>query len=131
RQDGCGAQHAAESFTRVLGAGIGASTRTTVSRGDRPRAGATRTCSPSNTRASASARSPSMSRMHPVTILMAAAALSACSTVQRVGHMFSGGQHHDVNAEPQGGRISILATDPALTPDAPLPGHPLTPPSPL
>lgn len=73
-----------------------------------------------------------MSRMHPVTILMAAAALSACSTVQRVGNLFGGGgEHHNANEEPQEGRISILATDQALTPDASLAGHTITPPAPV
>jgi len=69
-----------------------------------------------------------MSRLHPVTIIMAAAALSACSTVQRVGSLFSGTRHADHNAEPQEGRISILATDQTLTPDASLAGHTITPP---
>jgi outer membrane protein assembly factor BamB len=59
---------------------------------------------------------------------MAAAALSACSTVQRVSHLFAGGQHADPHAEPQEGRISILTTDQALTPDAALAGHTITPP---
>lgn len=72
-----------------------------------------------------------MSRLHPVTILMAAAALSACSTVQKVGSMFGGGEHHSRNDEPQEGRISILATDQALTPDPSLSSHPITPPSPV
>jgi outer membrane protein assembly factor BamB len=74
-----------------------------------------------------------MSRLHPVTILMAAAALSACSTVQRVGHLFGGGggQHHDANAEPEEGRISILATDQALAPDPSLAGHAISTPAPI
>ncbi|MFT3726407.1 MAG: PQQ-binding-like beta-propeller repeat protein [Terricaulis sp.] len=73
-----------------------------------------------------------MSRMHPVTILMAAAALSACSTVAKVGNMFSGnGEHHSANDEPQEGRISILATDQALTPDPSLSSRAITPPSPV
>jgi outer membrane protein assembly factor BamB len=64
-----------------------------------------------------------MSRLRPIAVIAAAAALSACSTAQRIGHMFGGNSHPPAHTEPQEGRVSILASDQALTPDPALAGH--------
>jgi outer membrane protein assembly factor BamB len=64
-----------------------------------------------------------MSRLRPIAVIAAAAALSACSTVQRIGHVFGGGDSAPAHAEPQEGRVSILASDQALTPDPALAGR--------
>jgi hypothetical protein len=68
--------------------------------------------------------------LRPIAIIAAAAALSACSTVQRVGAMlpFGHGDRAPANAEPQEGRVSILASDQALTADPSLASHPIVPP---
>lgn len=63
-----------------------------------------------------------MSRLGPIAILAAATALSACSTVERVGsalNPFDGGDAPRETA-PQDGRVSILAFEQDLTPDAAL-----------
>ena len=45
-------------------------------------------------------------------------AVGRCLLFVAAGGMFGGGgEHHDAHEEPQEGRISILATDQALTPD--------------
>lgn len=63
--------------------------------------------------------SRSMGRASALAIIAAAAALSACSTVQRVGgalNPFDGGDAPPQTA-PQDGRVSILALEQDLTPD--------------
>ncbi len=66
-----------------------------------------------------------MRPLRPIAIVAAAAALSACSTIQRVGNMF-GHEAPQRNAVPQEGRVSILASDQALTADPSLASHPIT-----
>src|SRR5688572_24684694 len=68
-----------------------------------------------------------MSRLGPIAVLVAAAALSACSTVQRVGGLFDGDDGPTQTA-PQDGRISILTFEQQLTPDASLAGRSIIPP---
>lgn len=63
-----------------------------------------------------------MSSLRPIAIVAAAAALSACSTIQRVGSIF-GHEATPRNAVPQEGRVSILASDQALTADPSLASH--------
>ncbi|MBI3437751.1 MAG: PQQ-binding-like beta-propeller repeat protein [Proteobacteria bacterium] len=58
-----------------------------------------------------------MRPLRPIALVAAAVALSACSTVQRVGHLFDGGNATPHNAVPQEGRVSILASDQALVAD--------------
>lgn len=61
-----------------------------------------------------------MRRFGPVAALAAAAALSACSTVQRVGDAvwpFNGGADAPTQTAPEDGRVSILASEQQLTPD--------------
>ncbi len=62
-------------------------------------------------------RSTSMRPLRPIAIVAAAAALSACATVQRVGAIFGHADATPHNAVPQEGRVSILASDQALTAD--------------
>jgi outer membrane protein assembly factor BamB len=65
-------------------------------------------------------------RLGPISVLAAAAALSACSTVQRIGdavNPFDGGGDAPVQTAPQDGRVSILALEQDLTPDAALAGQ--------
>ena len=64
-----------------------------------------------------------MSRLRPIAVIAAAAALSACSTVERVSHMLGTTNTANAHAEPQEGRVSILSSDQALTPDPSLAGH--------
>lgn len=75
-----------------------------------------------------------MSRLAPsIAILAAAAALSACSTVSRIGdaiNPFDGGEAPSQTA-PQDGRVSILAFEQELAPDAALAGRTITVPSPV
>jgi outer membrane protein assembly factor BamB len=64
-----------------------------------------------------------MSRLGPIAAaLAAAAALSACSTVARVGGMFDG-EAAPAQTAPEDGRISILTFEQALTPDPALAGR--------
>jgi outer membrane protein assembly factor BamB len=61
-----------------------------------------------------------MSRLGPIAVLAAAAALSACSTVERVGsalNPFDGGGEAAPTARPDDGRVSVLAFEQELTPD--------------
>lgn len=60
-----------------------------------------------------------MRPLRPIALVAAAVALSACSTVQRVGSMlpFTHNNTPQTNAVPQEGRVSILASDQALTAD--------------
>lgn len=68
--------------------------------------------------------------LRPIALIVAAAGLSACSTVSRIGHVFTPAERHDRNAVPQEGRISILAFEQALTPDPTLASRTITPPAP-
>ncbi|MEZ5996428.1 MAG: PQQ-binding-like beta-propeller repeat protein [Hyphomonadaceae bacterium] len=65
-----------------------------------------------------------MKPLRPIAVIAAAAALSACSTVSRIGDAvwpFNGGDSSGPqNSVPQDGRVSILAFDQDLTPDAAL-----------
>jgi outer membrane protein assembly factor BamB len=71
-----------------------------------------------------------MSRLGPIAaVLAAAAALSACSTVARVGDMF-GGDDAPTQTAPEDGRISILTFEQALTPDPALAGRTVVVPPP-
>lgn len=68
-----------------------------------------------------------MSRMGPVAVLAAATALSACSTVGRIGDAvwpFGGGDAPTQTA-PQDGRVSILASEQELAPDPALAAQPI------
>ncbi len=63
--------------------------------------------------------SRTMGRLGPIALLAAATALSACSTVQRIGDVvnpFDGGDAPTQTA-PQDGRVSVLALEQDLTPD--------------
>ncbi|MEJ0059119.1 MAG: PQQ-binding-like beta-propeller repeat protein [Terricaulis sp.] len=72
-----------------------------------------------------------MSRLGPIAAaLAAAAALSACSTVSRVGDMFGGGNDEPTQTAPEDGRISILTFEQALTPDPALAGRTVVVPPP-
>lgn len=76
-----------------------------------------------------------MSRLGPIAILAAAAALSACSTVERVGDVLNpfdgGGEEAQRETAPQDGRISILAFEQELTPDNALSGRTIAVPPPV
>lgn len=64
--------------------------------------------------------SRNLGRLGPIAMIAATAALSGCSTVSRIGDAvwpFDGGSAAPERAEPQDGRISILASEQALTPD--------------
>jgi outer membrane protein assembly factor BamB len=75
-----------------------------------------------------------MSRFGPIAVLAAAAAaLSACSTVTRIGEAinpFDGGDGPTQTA-PQDGRVSILAFEQQLTPDPALASRTITVPPPV
>lgn len=62
-----------------------------------------------------------MSRLGPIAALAAAAALSACSTVQRIGDAVNpfdgGGDNQPTQTAPQDGRVSILTFEQQVTPD--------------
>lgn len=68
--------------------------------------------------------------LRPIALIAAAAALSACGTVSRITHVFTPPEHHDANAVPQEGRVSILAFEQELTPDPTLASRTITPPAP-
>lgn len=66
-----------------------------------------------------------MKPLRPIALIAAAAALSACSTVSRVGDAmwpFDGGEPAQETA-PEDGRVSILAFEQQLTPDPALATH--------
>jgi outer membrane protein assembly factor BamB len=74
-----------------------------------------------------------MSRSVPLAAIAAAALLSACSTVSKVGDAvwpFNGHHKADANAEPQDGRVSILTFEQQLAPDPDLSGHAIVVPAP-
>ncbi len=67
-----------------------------------------------------------MSRLSTVAALAAAAAVSACSTMSRVGDAvwpFNDGQTAPAATAPQDGRVSVLAIEQQLTPDPALAGQ--------
>jgi outer membrane protein assembly factor BamB len=69
-----------------------------------------------------------MKPLRPIALIAAAAALSACSTVGRIGdaiNPFDGGDAPQQTA-PQDGRISILAFEQQLAPDPALAGRTIT-----
>lgn len=71
--------------------------------------------------------------LRPIALIAAAAALSACSTVSRISdalNPFDGGDAPEQTA-PQDGRVSILAFEQALAPDATLAGRTITIPTPV
>jgi len=71
-----------------------------------------------------------MKPLRPIALVAAAAALSACSTVSRIGsaiNPFDGGDAPAQTA-PQDGRVSILAFEQQLTPDPALAGRMIVPP---
>jgi outer membrane protein assembly factor BamB len=72
-----------------------------------------------------------MKPLRPIALLAAAAALSACSTVSRIGdaiNPFDGGDAPRQTA-PEDGRISILAFEQQLAPDPTLAGRAITTPA--
>ncbi|MDX2277542.1 MAG: PQQ-binding-like beta-propeller repeat protein [Hyphomonadaceae bacterium] len=75
-----------------------------------------------------------MSRLVSAAVLAAAAALSGCSTVQRVGDAvwpFSGGGDSETSeTAPQDGRVSILTFEQQLAPDPELASRTITTPAP-
>lgn len=73
-----------------------------------------------------------MSRLVSAAVLAAAAALSGCSTVQRVGDAvwpFGGGDNEARETAPQDGRVSILTFEQQLAPDPSLQSRPIVPPA--
>lgn len=74
-----------------------------------------------------------MGGLGPIAALAAATALSACSTVSRVGDAvwpFNDGSNAPTETAPQDGRVSILAFEQDLTPDPALSSRPIVvPPS--
>jgi outer membrane protein assembly factor BamB len=72
-----------------------------------------------------------MKPLRPIALVVAAAALSACSTVSRIGdaiNVFDGGDAPTQTA-PEDGRISILAFEQQLTPDPALAARTIVPPA--
>ncbi len=70
-------------------------------------------------------------RLGPVAALAAATALSACSTMQRIGNTvwpFDGANNAPTQTGPEDGRVSILALEQQLTPDPALAANPGAPP---
>jgi outer membrane protein assembly factor BamB len=75
-----------------------------------------------------------MSRLVSAAVLAAAAVLSGCSTVQRVGDAvwpFNGGGGDEGPTAPQDGRVSILTFEQQLAPDPALASRPIVPPAPV
>jgi outer membrane protein assembly factor BamB len=68
-----------------------------------------------------------MSRLPGLTVLAAAAALSACSTVERINPF--GGNDQAGPTAPQDGRVSILSFEQQLAPDPNLRGRIIAPPA--
>jgi outer membrane protein assembly factor BamB len=74
-----------------------------------------------------------MKPLRPIALVAAAAALSACTTVSRIGsaiNPFDGGNQPTQTA-PQDGRISILAFEQELRPDPTLAARTIRPPAPV
>jgi len=74
-----------------------------------------------------------MKPLRPITLVVAAAALSACSTVSRIGdaiNVFDGNDTPSQTA-PEDGRISILAFEQQLTPDPALAARTIVTPPPV
>lgn len=73
-----------------------------------------------------------MSRLGPIAVIAAATALSACSTVQRIGEAINPfDSDAPTQTAPQDGRVSILAFEQQLTPDPNLASRPITLPAPV
>ncbi len=76
-----------------------------------------------------------MSRLSPLALMAAVAALSACSSVGRVAsavNPFDGGDRAAASPSvPQDGRISILTFEQDLAPSPELSGHAIVPPAPI
>lgn len=76
-----------------------------------------------------------MNRLSKVAALAAAALVSACSTVSRVGDAVwpfnDGGGESAAATVPEDGRVSILATEQQLAPDPALAGQPIVSPPPV
>lgn len=75
-----------------------------------------------------------MSRLVSAAVLAAAAALSGCSTVQRVGDAvwpFNGNGDENAATAPQDGRVSILTFEQQLAPDPQLASRTITAPPPV
>jgi outer membrane protein assembly factor BamB len=72
-----------------------------------------------------------MKPLRPIALVVAAAALSACSTVGRIGDAINVFDGDDAPAQtaPQDGRISILAFEQQLTPDPALAARAITTPA--
>lgn len=73
-----------------------------------------------------------MSRLVSAAVLAAAAVLSGCSTVQRVGDAvwpFGGGDEGPRETAPQDGRVSILTFEQRLAPDPALASRPIVAPA--
>src|SRR5262245_7124378 len=68
-----------------------------------------------------------MKPLRPIALIAAVAALSACSTVNRIGDALNpfdgGGDSAPSETAPQDGRVSILAFEQQLAPDASLAGR--------
>jgi outer membrane protein assembly factor BamB len=74
-----------------------------------------------------------MKPLRPIALIAAAAALASCSTVSRIGgalNPFDGGDE-PAQTVPEDGRVSILAFEQQLTPDAALQGRAITTPPPV
>lgn len=69
-------------------------------------------------------------RFAPIALVAAATALSACSTVNRIGGMFDGHDTPQATA-PEEGRISILSAEQTLTPDPNLASRTIVVPPPV
>lgn len=73
-----------------------------------------------------------MKPLRPIALVAAAAALSACSTVSRIGdaiNVFD--REQPTQTAPEDGRVSILAFEQQLTPDPALAGRAIVPPPPI
>lgn len=73
-------------------------------------------------------------RLAPIALLAASTALSACSTVNRIGDAvwpFDGSGNQQQASVPEEGRISILSSDQSLTPDPALAGRAIVVPPPV
>jgi outer membrane protein assembly factor BamB len=71
-----------------------------------------------------------MKPLRPIALVVAAAALSACSTVSRIGDAINvfDGNDAPTQTAPEDGRISILAFEQQLTPDPALASRTIVPP---
>ena len=73
-----------------------------------------------------------MKPLRPIALIAAAAALASCSTVSRIGGAINPFDNDEPSQTvPEDGRVSILAFEQQLTPDATLQGRSITPPAPV